>query len=142
MKKIIIFFFVIISIVCVMYYIYLNNIAEYKKGQQENLKYEVYKDKEIEGIQIATIINKAIDENKKNNITKDKTGTYIDNNKNSINIDLKFIDSDVTLNIEKIYMSGIDKFIAYYGDIKFKCTDIQYHKETNRVKYMLFEQIT
>lgn len=142
MKKIIIFFFVIISIVCVVYYIYFNNISEYKKGQQENLKYEVYKDKEIKGIQIATIINKAIDENKKNNITKDKTGMYIDNNKNSINIDLRFVDSDVTLNIEKIYINGIDKFIAYYGDIKFKCTDIQYHKETNRVKYMLFEQMT
>lgn len=142
MKKFIIFFFVIISIVCVVYYIYFNNISEYKKGQQENLKYEVYKDKEIKGIQIATIINKAIDENKKNNITKDKTGMYIDNNKNSINIDLRFVDSDVTLNIEKIYINGIDKFIAYYGDIKFKCTDIQYHKETNRVKYMLFEQMT
>ena len=142
MKKFIIFFFAIISIVCVIYYIYLSNMVEYKKSQQENLKYEVYKNKEIEGIELATIINKAIDENKKNNITKDKTGMYIDNSKNSINIDLKFIDSDVTLNIEKIYMSGIDKFIAYYGDIKFKCTDIQYHKETNRVKYMLFEQIT
>lgn len=141
MKKFIIFFFVIISIVCAIYCFYLNNIIEYKKGLQENVKYEAYKDKEIEGIQMATIINKAIDENKKNNITKDKTGTYIDNNKSSINIDLKFIDSDVTLNIEKIYINGIDKFIAYYGDIKFKCTDIQYHKETNRVKYMLFEQI-
>lgn len=142
MKKFIIFFFAIISIVCVIYYIYLSNMVEYKKSQQENLKYEVYKNKEIEGIQIATIINKAIDENKKNNITKDKTGMYIDNNKNSINIDLRFVDSDVTLNIEKIYINGIDKFIAYYGDIKFKCTDIQYHKETNRVKYMLFEQMT
>ena len=45
-------------------------------------------------------------------------------------------------NIEKIYNNGMDKFLTYYRDIKFKCVDVQYHDKTQKIKYMLFEQIT
>ena len=34
------------------------------------------------------------------------------------------------------------RHMLYYSDIKFKCTDLQYHKATNKVKYLLFEQVT
>ena len=44
--------------------------------------------------------------------------------------------------MEKFYKSGTGNFLNYYGNIKFKCIDIKYHKSTNKVKYMLFEQIT
>ena len=40
------------------------------------------------------------------------------------------------------YNGGMENFIQYYNQIKFKCTIIEYHKDTNKVKYMLFEQIT
>ena len=36
----------------------------------------------------------------------------------------------------------MDKFVQYYNQIKFKCTKIEYHKSTDKVKYMLIEQIT
>lgn len=75
-------------------------------------------------------------------VQKDKQGKYIDNDKDSINIDIKFIDDDVIYNIEKIYTSGVDKFLSYYRLIKFKCSEIQYHNFTKKVKYMKFEQIT
>lgn len=75
-------------------------------------------------------------------VEKDEQGKYIDNQQDSINIDIKFIDDDVIYNIEKIYISGVDKFLSYYRLIKFKCTEIQYHKFTKKVKYMKFEQIT
>lgn len=36
----------------------------------------------------------------------------------------------------------MDKFVQYYGQITFKCTKIEYHKTTKKVKYMYIEQIT
>ena len=140
MKKIAIFLLIIIGIVSTISYLYL--ISNQRMAQKENIKFEIYKDEEIAGAEVTTLINKAINSNQQNEIEKDKKGRYIDNETNSINIDIKFIDDDVTYNIEKIYNNGMDKFLTYYRDIKFKCVDVQYHDKTQKIKYMLFEQIT
>ena len=142
MKKIAIFLLIIIGIVSTIPYLYLNSISNQRMAQKENIKFEIYKDEEIAGAEVTTLINKAINSNQQNEIEKDKKGRYIDNETNSINIDIKFIDDDVTYNIEKIYNNGMDKFLTYYRDIKFKCVDVQYHDKTQKIKYMLFEQIT
>ena len=142
MKKIAIFLGVIIAIISTIAYIYLNQVAELKSTEKENLKFEVYKDKEISGSDLASIINRAVDNNQKNEIQKDKNGKYIDNEINSINIDIKFIDDDVIYNIEKIYNNEIEKFVYYYRDITFICKEVQYHTSTGKIKYMKFEQIT
>ena len=130
------------GIVSTISYLYLNSINNQRIAQKENIKFEIYKDEEITGAEVTTLINKAINSNQQNEIEKDKKGRYIDNETNSINIDIKFIDDDVTYNIEKIYNNGMDKFLTYYRDIKFKCVDVQYHDKTQKIKYMLFEQIT
>ena len=142
MKKIAIFLLIIIGIVSTISYLYLNSINNQRIAQKENIKFEIYKDEEITGAEVTTLINKAINSNQQNEIEKDKKGRYVDNATNSINIDIKFIDDDVTYNIEKIYNNGMDKFLTYYRDIKFKCVDVQYHDKTQKIKYMLFEQIT
>lgn len=142
MKKIAIFLFIIIGIVSTISYIYLNNINIYNNAQKENIKFEIYKDKEITGTELASLINRTVDSNSRNEVEKDRTGKYLDNENNSINIDIKFIDDDVTYNIEKIYNKGTNNFLMYYKDIKFKCMNVQYHNKTKQVKYMLFEQIT
>lgn len=142
MKKIAVFFIIIIAIVSSITYLYFNYKASYNSAQKENAKFEMYKDKEILGSELTTIINKAVDTNEKNEVRKDNKGKYIDNGTNSINIDIKFIDDDVIYNIEKIYQSGTDTFLYYYRDINFKCSDVQYHTATGKVKYMQFEQIT
>ncbi len=142
MKKVAIFLLIVIVVLSTISYIYLNYINTYKTAQRENIKFEIYKDQEITGSQLTTLINKAIDSNSKNDVGKDKEGKYIDNEINSINIDVKFIDDNVIYNIEKIYNRGMDKFLTYYGDIEFKCKDVQYHNKTKKIKYMLFEQIT
>ena len=142
MKKIAIFLLIIIGTVSTISYLYLNSINNQRIAQKENIKFEIYKDEEITGAEVTTLINKAINSNQQNEIEKDKKGRYIDNETNSINIDIKFIDDDVTYNIEKIYNNGMDKFLTYYRDIKFKCVDVQYHDKTQKIKYMLFEQIT
>lgn len=142
MKKIAIFLLIIISIVSTISYLYLNSISNQRIAQKENIKFEIYKDEEITGAEVTTLINKSINSNQQNEVEKDKKGKYIDNETNSINVDIKFIDDDVTYNIEKIYNNGMDKFLTYYRDIKFKCVDVQYHDKTQKIKYMLFEQIT
>ena len=99
MKKIAVFFIIIIAIVSSITYLYFNYKASYNSAQKENAKFEMYKDKEILGSELTTIINKAVDTNEKNEVRKDNKGKYIDNGTNSINIDIKFIDDDVIYNI-------------------------------------------
>lgn len=142
MKKIAIFFLIIIIIVTGISYLYLNYKANYETAKKENMQFESYINKEIYGAELSTIINRAIDTNIKNNIDKDRKGKYIDNNRNSINIDIKFTDNSNIYNMEKIFNSEIENFINYYGKIKFKCSNIEYHLSTGKVKYLLFEQIT
>ena len=143
MKKIAIFFLIIIIIIAGISYIYLNYKANFNQAKRENIQLESYYNQEIYGNELATRINKAIDNNKNNEVKKDNKGKYIDNEINSINIDIKMLDDDGTIyNMEKIYNGGTSKFVQYYSQIKFKCTKIEYHQKTNKIKYMLFEQIT
>ena len=142
MKKLVVFFAIIVIIIVIMFYFYLSYQDNYQTIQRENRQYESYYEQETYGTNIATLINKAVDNNIKNNIEKDNEGKYIANDINSINIDIKMTDNDKTYNMEKIYNGGISTFTSYYSQIKFKCTNIEYHQKTGKVKYMLFEQIT
>ena len=76
------------------------------------------------------------------NLNFDDEEFYIDNGKDSIKIDIKFTDDDSVHTLEEIYNSGVETFMIYYNEIKFKCTKIEYHQQTNRVSYLYFEQIT
>lgn len=142
MKKVAIFFIIIIAIVATVTYIYLNQIATYRTTQKENAKFDLKEGQEITGQDLATIINKAIDTNEKNEIEKDESGKYIENNENSINIEITFTDVDITYNIETIQKAGINKFVQNYRGIIFKCKEIEHHKSNGRTKYIKFEQIT
>ncbi len=142
MKKLALFFLIIIIIVVGISYMYLNYKASYYEAQRENKQFESYNGQEIYGNELTTIINKAIDNNENNEVQKDEKGKYISNDNNSIQIDIKMLDNDKTYSMETLYSGGMDKFVQYYGEIKFKCTNLEYHQATNKVKYMLFEQIT
>lgn len=143
MKKIAIFFLITIMIVVGISYMYLNYKSNYNNAQKANKQFESYYQQEIYGAELATIINKATDNNITNEVEKDKKGRYINNDNSSINIDIKMLDdNDNIYNMEKFYNGGMSTFVQYYSEIKFKCTKIEYHKTTNKVKYMLFEQIT
>mgnify|MGYP007107362169 CR=1 FL=1 len=90
---------------------------------------------------IISIINKATDSNKKNDIKIGEDGNYIDNGKNSIRIEIKFLELDKVITMERINNVGIEKFWSNYGALSFKCTKIEYHEKTHRVKYMYFEEV-
>lgn len=142
MKKIAIFFIITIIIICGISYLYLNFKVEYNMSKKANLEFEKYLNLEIYGTDLSTVINRAIDNNEKNEVEKNNKGIYLNNDKNSINIEVKMIDNDSIYQMETFYKKGIQNFINYYGNIKFKCINIEYHESTKKVKYMLFEQIT
>ena len=113
-----------------------------KKGeiQINNSVYSNLYQKELSGNELATIMNKTLDNNEKNNIEKDENGNYINNNNNSINIEIKFKQSDNIFSMETIYKNQISKFIELYGQVKFKCIKLEYHSKTNMIKYLYFEE--
>ncbi len=142
MKKIAIFFIIIIAIISTVAYIYLNQIATNRQLQKENAQFNIKQDQEMAGQDLATILNRVLDTNEKNKILQDKNGNYIENSENSIKMDITFTDIDVTYNIERIGQAGIANFVQNYRGIIFKCNEVQYHKATGKIKYMKFEQIT
>ena len=142
MKKFIIFLIVILIIISYITYLHLDYRADIKSAQYDNMKYEKYLDKEVNANIVASVINRAVDNNIREKVQKNNNGVYIDNQKSSINVQIKFLDNDKTYDMETLYNDGMDNFIKYYNQIDFKCTKIDYHKNTGRVKYMLFEQIT
>ena len=142
MKKVFIFLIIILIIVAIIGFNYFSYKNEYKIIQNENAEFEEYKDKEVYGLSVATIINKVIDKNTKNKIEKDEKGNFIQNDENSIEVEIHIVENekDYNLQMEQIYNSGVEQFVQYYGNIKFKCSKIEYHEKTGSVKYILFEQ--
>lgn len=142
MKKMMITIFtivvIIVTIICVKYSSYKN---EYNILLKENAEFEEYKNKEIYGIELGTLINKTIDKNTKNKVQKDENRLFISNGENSVQIEIYMQDNEQTYKMETFYNAGIEQFIQYYGNIKFKCSKIEYHENTKKIKYLLFEQI-
>lgn len=140
MKKLIIFFIVIIIILSFIAIRYYNYKINYNNITKLNSEYEQYLDKEVEGIELASLINKTTDKNIKNNIEQNEKGEFIQNEENSIEIEIYMTDNETTYKMETIYKGGTEKFVQYYGNVNFECTKIEYHNKTKQVKYMLFEQ--
>ena len=143
MKKTIIYIVSIVIVICVLIASKLYTSKEYLiKIKEFNNKYEKYTSNEIVGTEVASIINQAVDDNEYERIKKDKNGKYIQNDKNSINIEIKITEfsEEQIYTMETLYNGGIEQFVKYYGQIRFKATDIKYN-ENKRIKYILFEQI-
>lgn len=142
MKKIIICILsIFLIVICIVVYgVYQKNENTAQIGV-DNKTYESYNNKEVLGTDIISIINKATDSNKKNDIKIGEDGNYIDNGKNSIRIEIKFLELDKVITMERINNVGIEKFWSNYGALSFKCTKIEYHEKTHRVKYMYFEEV-
>ena len=142
MKKMIICILsIFLIIICIVVYgVYQKNENTAQIGV-DNKTYESYENKEVLGTDIISIINKATDSNKKNDIKIGEDGNYIDNGKNSIRIEIKFLELDKVITMERINNVGIEKFWSNYGALSFKCTKIEYHEKTHRVKYMYFEEV-
>lgn len=142
MKKIIILISIAIIIIGAVSINYISLKNEQKNVLKYNLEFEKIFQKEILGIDLTTIINKVINNNEKNNVEIGQEKKYINNNIDSINIDIMMTDTNEIYPMEILYNGGIEEFVQYYGNIKFKCTKIEYHKNTGKVSYLYFEQIS
>ena len=127
--------------------LFFSKYFEYRQKYSEiknfNNKYEKYLNKEILGTDLTTIINYAVNDNEKSVVKKDEKGRYIQNDIDSviIEVEIKDLGKERIIPMETFYNSGMSDFVKYYKQIEFKCKKIEYNSQ-KKVKYMLFEQIT
>ena len=106
MKK----FFAMLLLTCFIVILIITvNFNNYQKQQRQiknfNMQYEEYNKEEVSGVDITTLINKAISNNEKNNIAKDENGFYIENEENSIKIYITMIINGKTYPMEDFHAS-------------------------------------
>ena len=112
-----------------------------KQVKQFNQIFEEYKDKSLLGSEVASLINKAIDNNEKNQISKNDKGIYQEDGKYSVQIFVKLEKEGEYFTMERINALKITEFVKNFSLQDFKCTGIEYHKETKRVSKVYFESI-
>lgn len=132
-----------IFIIILLFAVYL--LYNYRKDviqmQSFNRQYEVYYDKTILGTDLATVLNKAMDYNKKNDIAKDSNNRYYIETEKSLLVEIKFSEKEEPVKMEDILSKEIETFIKFYGAASFKCTKIEYHESSKQVKSLYFEQV-
>lgn len=149
MKKFIILLVVAIIAACVIVYARYQFKVNQSMVNFENNPYTSILNKEISAAELATLINKAMNKNADNNIQRDSDGLFIENDENSIKIDIKFVienteeekEEDYIIPAENIEKSDLNEFIVAFSSAKFKCTKIDYHKKSKLVKYLYIEQL-
>lgn len=117
------------------------NVQKQKKVMAYNSMYEKYYNQIIYGTEVASIINRAMNENEQNSVEKDAKGYYIDNNANSIKIYVKLQAEGEYFPMERIVTLGITEFVKNFNIEDFKCTQINYHKDTGLVSEVYYETI-
>ena len=141
MKKTFILIFTILIVIMIIIFVNIQNIQKNKqKILNYNLEFEYYCKEEILGTDITTLINKAINENEKNDIKKDEKGYYLENEENSIKVFIKMKAAENIYPMENFYKVGIDDFTKYFGSVRFKNTDVKYHQKTGKISEIYFEE--
>ncbi len=142
-KTILILSILLLSMLLIVCVSITKNQENLSNIQKENAEYERYKQKEVFGTEVASIIHKAINHNIKYEIPQDEKGFFIPNNTNSIKVEIKLQDEKElkTYQMETIQKVGTEGFVKNFNLITFKCTNIEYHEQTKRVAKLVFEQI-
>ena len=116
MKKYIILAIIVIIAVGSISYMFASYRINNLQIEENNKMYTDIYNKEITGTELATIINKTIDRNEKNEVQKDESGFYIENETNSIIIEIKFKEAEEIIRTESISINGIENFINFYSN--------------------------
>ncbi len=144
MKKAFIIIITVFILIITILALFINNAQKrLALSKKYNEVYTQYEGQEILGTDLISIINKAIDSNENNSVAKqNNTIFYEDNGINSIQIWVKFTESKENISMESIAEQTSENFIKFYATASFKCTQIEYHKKSNYVKSLLFEQVS
>lgn len=141
MKKQFIIIIMILLILVVIVALYFHNINRLNLlAENHNKTYQQIENQDILGTTLISIINKAIDDNEKNEVLKESI-YYQDNQENSIKITIQFKELDYTVQMEDIAAQTTESFIQFFATATFRCTKLEYHEKTNFVKSLYFEQI-
>lgn len=144
MKKIFVCVIIVLVVITIIASVYVSHnnrqIAEIKKVNQE---YEIFENKTVMGTDVTTVINKAINSNEKNGIQRNENGFFIENETNSIKVELVMLSDDTTktYQMETLQKVGLNGFVRNFNLISFKCSKIEYHKSTKYISKIVFEQI-
>lgn len=138
-KSISIMLVLFIIIIAIFSMIMINAQNNERQIYQFNNLYEQYKDKIVLGSDIASLINKTIDTNEKNNIKKDENGHYINNKINSVRIFVKLEIEGEYYSMERINQYKISEFVRNFSLQDFKCVNIKYHEDTKLVSDVYFD---
>lgn len=144
MKKTIICLIIVLLVITIIVATCISeNNKQIAKIKENNQKYEIYLDKEVFGTDVTSVINKAIDDNEKRQISKDEKGFYIENDTNSIKVELIMLNETKkeTYQMETLNKVGLNGFIRNFNLINFKCSKIEYHNKTKLISKIVFEQI-
>lgn len=140
-RKILVILGIFIIILLFTVYLLYNYRKDVIQMQSFNRQYEVYYEKTILGTDLATVLNKAMDCNNKNDIPKDSKDKYYIETDKSLLIEIKFSEKEEPVKMEDILSKEVETFISFYGAASFKCTKIEYHESNKQVKSLFFEQI-
>jgi len=140
-KNILVILGIFIIILLFASYLLYNYRKDVLQIQSFNRQYESYYERTIIGTQLATVMNKAMDYNKKNDVLKDNNDRYYLSTTKSLLIEIKFLEKEKTVRMEDILLGDMENFIRFYRQANFKCTKIEYHSESKQVKSLYFEQI-
>lgn len=143
MKKIIIILIIIAIIIIAPLMMLINKYkAERNEVKKFNSQFEQYNNQKIYGTTIGSLINYAINNNKNYNIEKDENGTYIDDNKYCIRVEIKMPsveenDKIINYSMETISYLGTERFVINFNLLEFKCEEITYNSY-GRVSKLVF----
>lgn len=140
-KTLIVLFCIFLAIIISLYTYYQSTQKALENINKFNYQFEQYFDKEIFGAEVATFINKAIDNNEQYNISKSASGKYIEDNAYCLKIIIKFKDVDTLFEMESIDEAGIKGFMTNFNKSTFKITDYDYNDTTNRIGRIVIEEI-
>ena len=141
MKK---YFYVFIVLLLIAFILAIKLVSDHKVNERK--KFENNKELEkynttVEISGLISAINIAVNKNDENLVEEDENGYYIQNEKNSVEIEVKFLQSDQTFKMEKLYKNDLKKLAELYVGQKFKCMQVKYHKSTGYIKYLYFEEL-
>ncbi len=136
--------FIILVAIFIVFYVHFAEIRDKNlEILRFNSEYELFDENQVNGLDITTIINKAVNNNTNYLVQVDDEGYYDLENPNVIEIYITMIVDEngnkKTFRMESFNKVGMGSFISSFADAYFKCTKIQYHEDTGKIKSMTFE---
>ena len=139
MKKVIIGILLAVGIAVILFVTWYNRNAQtIREVQNLNTEFEGYLNRTITGVDLTTIMNKAIENNNQYEVPKNSDGTYQDDQKYSIQILVKPTEEGKFYPMEAFEKVGMKDFTKNFGGLVFQSQKVEYHTN-GRVSKIYFE---